>query len=448
MKVGRPKQPVVEEIKLSYIPQAKQLKAHLCSAPYILYGGAIGGGKSVAGVNDMLQCSLDYAGNRVGIFRWENKSFMDTTFETLRRWILDVDGLVSHHDKSKRIITLCNGSHIIYGGLMPSGAAAGDRFKTIKSLEISSAFLDEVTDFPEDVFDFLCGRLPRLPGGGATNAKTGKFEYPPRRLFCSCNPSLGWVKVRWVDQDRTGYAFVPARADDNKHNPPGYYEGLRKTMPASMVKQFVEGDWGAIVDFAAVIRPDWLTRAMKTKFEPTDPIEFGVDVAAYGDDKSIVIMRQGRHCCILLEDEQQSTAITRQKVENLADVHNPSSIKIDSIGVGQGPSDEMMENGYPVFPMIGGASPDDDRFANLRAEMYWELRGLFERNEISLPADCPELISELGNIRYKFQAADRKIIIESKDKIKKRVGRSPDYADALAYAFYGAGVPRMVGGVG
>ena len=438
----------MSQIELKYVPEPKQFQAHMSSASYILYGGAVAGGKSVAGVNDMLQCALDYEGTRVGIFRWENKSFMDTTYQTMKEWILDVDGLVMHHDRNRRDITLCNGSHVIYGGLMPSGAVSGDIFKTIKSLEIAAAFVDEVTDVPENVFSFLCSRLPRLPGGPVKNIHTGVMEYPPVRLFCSCNPSLGWVKIRWVDQNLPDHEFISAKATDNSHNPPGYYETLRRTMPPGMVQQFVEGDWDAVVDFAAILRSDWLIAATKRRVKPTTPVEFGVDVAAYGDDRSIVVMRQGLHPTILLVDQSQSTAVTREKVEMLADQWQPEAIKIDSIGVGQGLCDEMSQNGYPVVPMIGGASADDDRFANARAEWYWEFRGLLERGEAVLPSDCPELVSELGGIRYQMQASDRKIIVESKDKIKKRLGKSPDYADAFVYCYYGAGFPRFISALG
>ena len=129
-------------IKIDYKPTERQLEAHLCREPYILYGGAVGGGKSVCIVNDALKHCLDFQGARVGIFRWENKVFKDTTFEHIDKWILGVGGLVISHNKQERVIELINGSKIKYGGLKPSTSASGDIFQSIKSLELSAIYID------------------------------------------------------------------------------------------------------------------------------------------------------------------------------------------------------------------------------------------------------------------------------------------------------------------
>ena len=57
-------------------------------------------------------------------------------------------------------------------------------------------------------------------------------------------------------------------------------------------------------------------------------------------------------------------------------------------------------------------------------------------SQISIPDD-KELIKELSEIRYNY-SSERKIKIEPKEEMKKRLGKSPDKADALALAFFPA----------
>ena len=79
----------------------------------------------------------------------------------------------------------------------------------------------------------------------------------------------------------------------------------------------------------------------------------------------------------------------------------------------------------------------------LAAEVYWNLKLLAERGELSLPAD-DELLSELRAVRYLVR--NGKIVLEAKAEIKKRLGRSPDKSDALALALAPTKAPRRIAG--
>ena len=76
---------------------------------------------------------------------------------------------------------------------------------------------------------------------------------------------------------------------------------------------------------------------------------------------------------------------------------------------------------------------------NLRAELWWNLRELLDPNPrvnpspIALPPD-DVLLADLTNVRYKFDSKGR-IQLESKEEIKKRLGRSPDRGDAVVLAY-------------
>ena len=77
------------------------------------------------------------------------------------------------------------------------------------------------------------------------------------------------------------------------------------------------------------------------------------------------------------------------------------------------------------------------RFANLRAYLFWAVRDwLNPKNDTGamLPPDSI-LAEEMTEVRWSFRS-DGRIIIEKKDEIKSRLGRSPDRFDALANTFY------------
>jgi phage terminase large subunit len=112
-----------------------------------------------------------------------------------------------------------------------------------------------------------------------------------------------------------------------------------------------------------------------------------------------------------------------------------ASITVDDAGVGGGVTDRLREVGARVFPFIGAArARNHERFANLRAESYFQLRDRLMRDQLALPADEP-LMEELLATTYTTDRSGR-IIIESKDLIRSHLGRSPDAADVVSMAMW------------
>ena len=126
---------------------------------------------------------------------------------------------------------------------------------------------------------------------------------------------------------------------------------------------------------------------------------------------------------------------------------------IDSIGVGAGVVSRFREMGYNVIPFNGAAKTDrtdrsgEFRFVNQRSAGYWALRefldGGEEGIEVALPPD-PDIPGQLSAMTYTYTSTGA-IKLESKDKVKERIGRSPDVADAVMYVFQ---FPAMKGRVG
>ena len=95
--------------------------------------------------------------------------------------------------------------------------------------------------------------------------------------------------------------------------------------------------------------------------------------------------------------------------------------------------DRLRQLGYaPTEINFGAAAMDTERYANIRAEMYFKCRDWLEAGGVL--TQNTELKTELSTVEYKFSASGR-ILLEPKDKVKERMGKSPDLADALALTF-------------
>jgi hypothetical protein len=171
--------------------------------------------------------------------------------------------------------------------------------------------------------------------------------------------------------------------------------------------------------------------------DPGAPLILGYDPARFGDDDNMVRFRQGR-------DARSIPAIKWRGLDNwesadrlaeIIDKHNPDGVFIDS-GAGAGIIDILKHRRYQVTEVsFGSSAPSDTQWANKRTAMYGAVRDW-------LPGGCidksPELFGDLTSADYDFYGkAKDKQILESKEIIKGKIGRSPGDGDALALTFAG-----------
>ncbi len=183
----------------------------------------------------------------------------------------------------------------------------------------------------------------------------------------------------------------------------------------------------------------WVQSAVDTEVENINPSKsYGLDIARMGNDISVLTQKVGK---IIQEQETWGKKNTMQTVGIVRNIIDESDlIKVDACGLGAGVFDRLAELGQPVIGLDSSAKAFDDiKFFNLRAEMWWCARELFEHqyeegNAISIPND-PELIEDLTGLKYSIKS-DGRIIAEPKDQYKKRLGRSPDKGDSCVYCLY------------
>lgn len=160
-----------------------------------------------------------------------------------------------------------------------------------------------------------------------------------------------------------------------------------------------------------------------------------LDVARFGEDKTVLAIREGNEVTKLFKWEKQDTMETVGVVGNKLRELGINEIIVDVIGVGAGVADRLREIGFDVYEFNSAEKADDsEKHSNKRAEMWDGLRARFIDKSISIPDDS-ELIGQLSNVKYKYDSRGR-LVIESKDDIKKRGLKSPDKGDAVAMVFY------------
>lgn len=163
------------------------------------------------------------------------------------------------------------------------------------------------------------------------------------------------------------------------------------------------------------------------------PLVMGVDPARFGDDSTVIRFRQGR--------DGRSYPVTRLKgldnmqVANecarLIAKYNPDAVAIDA-GNGTGIIDRLREMGYKVTEVWFGAKADEKEWANKRIELWGRMREWLKGGCIGKDKNLED---DLVGPEYTFVGQSDVMILEPKEKMKKRGLPSPDDADALACTF-------------
>jgi len=166
--------------------------------------------------------------------------------------------------------------------------------------------------------------------------------------------------------------------------------------------------------------------------------KMGVDIARYGDDRSVIVIRQ-------MEKVLRKEVIQGADLMSLAgqiikiakeDYVKPENINLDVIGMGAGVVDRLREQGWKVNGInVAMPAQDPEHYANLRAELYNKIKDWIKKAQLTKDDDW----YELTNVKYKFTSKGQ-MIMEKKEDMKKRGIPSPDVADALTLTFASMGI--------
>ena len=169
----------------------------------------------------------------------------------------------------------------------------------------------------------------------------------------------------------------------------------------------------------------------------------GCDPAWLGTDETTIAEKVGNVITRIHYSQQERTTATTGRLVNLSGKDPKLPIGVDSIGIGVGVLDMLKEMRYNVIGVnVSRRTKDTDRsgllgFQNLRSQLWWMMRELLDpANDpmLALPPD-QKLTGDLMTPTYGYTSAGL-IAVESKDEIRKRIGRSTDAGDAVMIAIY------------
>jgi predicted phage terminase large subunit-like protein len=230
-----------------FIPRTPHpLQAVFLTLPYLesLYGGAAGGGKSVA----LLMAALQYVQTPGYAALLLRRSFSDLNLaEALiplsHEWLQGSGALWNGQDHKW---SFPSGASLSFGYL----ATEADKFR-YKSSAFQFIGFDELTQFSETQYRYLFSRLRRKEG----------MQVPLRMRGASNPGDIGheWVKKRFLRADPSeGRIFIPAKIADNPHLDAVEYEKSLAQLDPITRAQLRDGDWDALA--ANVFKPEWIRR--------------------------------------------------------------------------------------------------------------------------------------------------------------------------------------------
>lgn len=167
---------------------------------------------------------------------------------------------------------------------------------------------------------------------------------------------------------------------------------------------------------------------------PARPVVISCDVARYGSDETVIAVRRGDHVRIHKTYTSRSLMETVGNIVEAAREFNDSGMRVvvDDVGLGGGVTDRLKEIGVPVEGFNGGATANEPRlYPNRRSEAWFAFAD--QIGSVDLDTD-EQLGADLVAPKYSLDSQGRRVV-EPKDKTKRRLGRSPDRADAVLMAF-------------
>lgn len=205
---------------------------------FLAYGGAIRGGKTVAGLAAIFVLCKAYPGSRWAIVRKDLPTLRRNTIPSFNK--LRPRPYVGDINRSDWIARCANGSEIVFFTESIEEDPDLDRWK---GLEVNGFLLEEANELQEKSW------FKAQERAGAWVIPDTDTQ-PDPMILLTFNPTFSWPRRVFYEPWAEGklkapYYYRPANANDNPHLPQAYTENL-KNLPEHEYKRFVLGDWGAV----------------------------------------------------------------------------------------------------------------------------------------------------------------------------------------------------------
>jgi hypothetical protein len=404
----------------------------------VLFGGGAGSGKSFIGCLYIISQAIRFEGTRWLIGRTKlsvlRQTTLNTFFEVCSMMKLQRD-IHYKYNSQLNLITFDNGSEVLLKDL--DHKPSDPNFDDLGSLEITGAFVDECNQVSEKAISIITSRI---------RFRLDEYKLYPKILM-TCNPAKNWVYNKFYKPHKDGNLqedrkFIQALLTDNDYIDPNYINNLNKLDYVNK-QRLLYGNWdyeddNYLIPFINLnkIFTNVNKNLNKELPEFTNVTHLSIDVARFGSDNSVVILWNELNVVGIESWNGMSITDSAKKIQDIIDYHgiNMRNVIIDSDGVGGGLVDILIG----CYSIVNGSRAlNNDNYFNLKTQCYYKLIDKINNCELKIynckPDQRVKLEQELQILKRKNMDADGKVQITSKDDIKKLIGRSPDYSDAMAY---------------
>ncbi len=398
----------------------------------VLFGGAAGGGKSWVGCSWLILMCLKYPKTRYLMGRSKldslKKTTLNTFLEVCETWGLKANKHYNFNGGSN-IIKFYNKSEVMLKDLFlyPS-----DRnFDNLGSLEITGAFIDEANQITEKAKNIVASRM---------RYKLDEYNLIPKMLM-TCNPAKNWVYTQYYRPSKEGKQkpyrkFIQSLVDDNEFISK-YYKTQLETLDELSKQRLLFGNWEYDATNDNLIYYDAILNLFNQNGIHGDKY-ISCDVARFGSDKTVIMYWEGLHIKKIRSILKSAVNEVVDEIRLLQQQNNVrlTNIIVDEDGVGGGVKDYMKCRGF----VNNSRAIKGENYQNLKTQCYYKLADMVNTAQIGI--ECPDInvknliIEELEQVRTKDADKDNKLQIIPKETVKDIIGRSPDYADALAMRMF------------
>jgi hypothetical protein len=209
---------------------------------------------------------------------------------------------------------------------------------------------------------------------------------------------------------------------------------FRQEYPATSAEAF------QVSDAESYIRAEHVLKARKATCPDQShlPLILGVDIARGGRDKTRIVSRQGRAAAHLVNETIDSRDLMDVvgRIGRAMAMHKPDAVFVDGTGIGAGVYDRLRELRHRNVHLVtfGARATQHERYANKRAEIWANMAEWFGDGGGTDIPDDDEMQASICGPGYHFDSSSR-LLLEPKEKIRERLGFSPDAGDALALTF-------------
>jgi hypothetical protein len=408
-------------VDLGYVPRHYFQPFHLRSQRFAVIVAHRRCGKTVGSLMDTIHRALkDNSGD--GRYAFCGPSYgqvKDIVWGYLRKFTAPLP--MTRINEAELAVKLFNGSQIRLYSLESSA------YERMRGIYLDGCTIDEYAQcdpraWPEVIRPALSDRM-----GWATMIGTSKGRNAFYRLYREAlKDPQHWFSARF-------------KASETKIIPELELAAMREMMgPSEYAREMecsfdVEG-YDQLVSGAALEEAE----SRESVRDLGAQIVIGVDVARFGDDRTVLAVREGARLIDGVVWRGQDLMVTAQRVAEFISRYKPRMVFVDGVGVGGGVVDRLKHLGFPRVEdvNVGRKASDPRKYANLRTETYFRMKKWIEDQACfhSGFTMTNDFIEDVTSLTYSYDNQGR-LKLDSKEDLKEKGLPSPDVADAVALTF-------------